>query len=154
MNKRIAARAVIIDDNLDIPILSVHNGAYYKIPGGKIEEGEDLTSGLRREIKEEVGCNIEIIGIVGECEFIMPEKNNVNYSICYLAKLAGDRGVPHFEAEEIERGFKLIWMNIDRAIETFEKCLPNVIIPHRRLIHSRDLNFLKQTKQLLEKLKV
>jgi ADP-ribose pyrophosphatase YjhB (NUDIX family) len=151
MNKRIAARAVIIDDQLNTPILSVNDGAFYKIPGGKIEEGENLQTGLNREIKEEVGCAIEVLDKIGEFEFLMEENNKLNHSICYLAKLKGDKGQPSFDEGEKSRKFVLLWLNLDKAIEIFENCVPNTDNPTEIQIHHRDKNFLKQAKELLSK---
>jgi len=153
MKKRIAARAVIIDNELNTPVISVRNGVYFKIPGGKIEDGENLEAGLRREIKEEAGCEVEILNKIGESDFFIKEKNLLNHSICYLAKLVGERGKPNFDKEELERDFSLSWMNIDKAIETFENC-PLITDNNFELtIHRRDLGFLKKARDIIEKQK-
>lgn len=154
MNKRIAARAVIIDTELNTPILSVRDGDFYKIPGGKIEENEDLQTGLNREIKEEVGCDIEILDKVGEFEFFMESEGRSNYSVCYLAKLVGERGEPDFDENEKQRKFELLWVNIDQAIKIFERCVPKTDDPIEIAIHHRDLNFLKKARDLAVKHKL
>lgn len=33
---------------------------YWEFPGGKVESGEDHKTALKREIKEELGCEVEI----------------------------------------------------------------------------------------------
>jgi A/G-specific adenine glycosylase len=43
-------------------------GGLWEFPGGKVEQGEDLVTGLRREIREELDVEIEIIGSLGVYE--------------------------------------------------------------------------------------
>ena len=52
--------SVIIEDN---KILLVKEGKdeFYKLPGGTVKEGESLEDTCRREIKEEINGEIEII---------------------------------------------------------------------------------------------
>jgi ADP-ribose pyrophosphatase YjhB (NUDIX family) len=40
-------------------VLSVRNERGWDIPGGHLEEGEDLMNGLRREVQEEAGATFE-----------------------------------------------------------------------------------------------
>jgi 8-oxo-dGTP diphosphatase len=42
----------------------------WSLPGGKLEFGETLTEGLLREVREETGLEVEILGHVDEAETI------------------------------------------------------------------------------------
>lgn len=58
----IILRAIIIQDNQILLCHSSENPPnYYYLPGGHLEKGETLESGLKREIKEEI--NIKIINM-------------------------------------------------------------------------------------------
>lgn len=148
METRNAVRAVVIDSNLNTAILSVNNGQYYKIPGGTIEEGEDEGLALKRELKEEAGCAARIINKIGEFEFTGPLKKRTYHSTCYLTRLEGKTGNPEFDAWEKDHNFKLIWVNLDKALKIFDNCHPQE--PFEKTIHERDYRFLRKAKEMLD----
>lgn len=47
---------------------------HWSIPGGKVEHGEPLEAGLKRELLEETGCEVDILGLIGVFE-ALPEKD-------------------------------------------------------------------------------
>lgn len=40
-------------------------GRGWEMPGGQVEQGEDLIAGLRREIEEESGCQVAVRALIG-----------------------------------------------------------------------------------------
>lgn len=68
MEKRISARAIIIENGKLFTMFRrklKSDGTiveYYAIPGGGKEENETLEQTIIREIKEELGIDIEILG--------------------------------------------------------------------------------------------
>lgn len=47
---------------LQRPSKSSHDNGRWELPGGKIKKGEFFDEGLRREVKEETGLDIKILG--------------------------------------------------------------------------------------------
>lgn len=56
---RTAARAIILDSNNLIALISIPRQGYHKLPGGGLEEGEEIKETLIREVKEEAGIDIK-----------------------------------------------------------------------------------------------
>ena len=47
----------------------------WEIPGGSVEFGETFEQAVKREIKEELGIEIDIIELLGICDHIIPEEH-------------------------------------------------------------------------------
>ena len=79
-DSREVAKVVIINDNNHVLMLKRSDyidkfAGEWDLPGGHIQIGEELDTGMRREVKEETGLDI------GECTFI--EKiDNLNFYYC------------------------------------------------------------------------
>lgn len=87
--------AVILRDN---DVLLVRRGkeplkGVWSLPGGALELGENLEDGIRREIREEVGLEVEVGPVVEVFERITPDKKGaVRYHyvlIDYLCRPTG-----------------------------------------------------------------
>ena len=88
--KRNAARAIIFDNSKNIALLYVKKDDKYKLPGGGVKEDEDIEQGLRREVLEEAGANINIKQEIGK---ILEYRNKINLeqeSFCYIAEVVGE----------------------------------------------------------------
>ena len=61
---RVSASALIIENE---HVLLAHRRAidWWNLPGGAIDAGETVTEGLRREVREETGLEIEVGQLVG-----------------------------------------------------------------------------------------
>lgn len=64
----------------------------WEIPGGSVEFGETFGKALAREIKEEVGVEIEILELLGICDHIIPEEKQHWVSPTYICKIK--KGTP------------------------------------------------------------
>lgn len=87
---RKAARALVINDSGKTALLYVSKNNYHKIPGGGIEDGEDTEIALHREVMEEVGVNIKVLGEIGIIIEYRNEFQQLQISYCYYAKAKGN----------------------------------------------------------------
>ena len=100
MEKRVSSRAIIIDNGSLLTMFrrKIKNGKikeYYVIPGGGLEENETLEENVIRELKEEFGVDIEVLGYLGKEEH---EKTIEHYFHCKIVN-----GTPKLGGEELER---------------------------------------------------
>lgn len=100
-NKRVSARGIIIeDDNVYLMFRRriKDDGTkkeYYVIPGGGKEEGEELEDTVIRELKEEFGVDVNVLGYLGRDE---GEDSIANFFACEITK-----GTPELGGEELEK---------------------------------------------------
>ena len=53
------------------------------MPGGKIEHGETILTALHREVQEEVGISIRIVGLIDVYEHVANGESNDHFVILY-----------------------------------------------------------------------
>jgi 8-oxo-dGTP diphosphatase len=146
--KRDAARAVITDHDGQVFLLNVSVHKYHKLPGGGIDEGEDIPEALKRELLEEIGCEAEVITEVGSIIEHRDFEKLVQTSYCFLARQTGQQRASALEEGELAEGmFEVKAKNIDEAIALLEKDKPDNV--EGKFIQKRDLTFLKAAKPLL-----
>jgi ADP-ribose pyrophosphatase YjhB (NUDIX family) len=119
---RQATRAIVLNGE---NILMLYTQRYhdYTLPGGGIDEGEDIIEGLSRELKEETGAR-DITNIVpfGRYEEFRPwYKNNLDTmhmnSYCFTCNIHDELGQTQLEDYEIHNGMRPTWLNIHDAIK-------------------------------------
>ena len=147
--ERQAARAIVFDLDQNVALLHVTKNKYHKLPGGGLEEGEDIETALRREVMEEIGCQIKNIRDLGEIEEFRNKFDLHQVSYCFLADLDGEKGLPHFEQDEIDDGFRPVWLDLDMAIKLLGD-EAGVEEYEGKFIQKRDLVFLLEAKKKIE----
>lgn len=70
----------------------------WNFPSGRIEYGEDILCSARREVKEETGLDVKLIGTTGVYNFIS-SKNNQVILFHFIGEVTG--GSINLEEEEI-----------------------------------------------------
>ena len=128
--KRTAARAIVLKNE---EILLIYTKRYndYSIPGGGVDEGEDIKTGLLRELSEETGANrVKVIGEYGCYEEYRPTyyegydfMHMMSYFyICDADKVLGDASP---ESYEVANGSVPVWINIREAIAYNQNVMKN-----------------------------
>ena len=84
----IRVKAIMINDSNKI-LLGYSNGAY-QFPGGHIKGGESLEEGLKREVKEETGIDIDVTDIKPFLKIEYAYKNDKRKSKIYYYLIKND----------------------------------------------------------------
>jgi 8-oxo-dGTP diphosphatase len=112
--ERPGAYAIIQSASSAIAVVRTRKG--YLLPGGGVDPGETLESGLRREILEELGCELEIFAeLCAAAQFIYDKEENVYWRKVghFFSATLGER-----VAEPIEKDHELVWLAPDECVQT------------------------------------
>jgi 8-oxo-dGTP diphosphatase len=76
---------------------------FYSLPGGRVEFGESLHAALHREVDEETGLKIEIIGLAGWREVLPGTTGGGHYLIMsFAARWIGNEPVLNDEHDDFK----------------------------------------------------
>ncbi|MEK6265612.1 MAG: NUDIX domain-containing protein [Clostridium sp.] len=128
--ERRAARGIILKDS---KILLLYTKRYndYSFPGGGVDPKEDLITGLKRELAEEIGAkNVEVISDFGYIDeyrpHYKPEYDLIHMlSYFYICKIDDDCEDVNLEDYEIANGMSSIWIDIHEAIRHNKAVIAN-----------------------------
>ncbi len=141
--ERRASRAVVFDADGNVALLHATKKNFHKLPGGGIEQGEDIETALRRELMEEIGCSVKNLQELGSVEEYRNGRGLHQISYCFLANVHREKGAPHPEENEIAAGFEPVWMGLEDAIKILESEAP-VEDYGGKFMQLRDVTLLKE----------
>jgi len=139
---RIAVGVVLFDGDNNIAISHMGIWDIHMLPGGGVDEGEDLLSAVKREAWEETGCRCEIIGEIGKTFQNSAKDDFVQEKYYYLARVVGEKGELHLEDYEIASETTVRWCSLEQAIK--------IISEHKsddtqyEFLKRRDVSVLKE----------
>ena len=142
-------RGILVDEDGYVYFVRVERedefgtGTFIETAGGGVEEGEDLSTALLRELREELGADAEILGKIGvvEDDYNLIHRHNVTHY--FLCKATGF-GTPRPTPEETRR-FRLspLKLTYEQALSAYETASNSRL---GRLLAARELPILRQVK--------
>lgn len=126
--------AVIFEDNkvlLSKRKIDPNKGSW-DIPGGFIDPGETAHQALKREIKEELGVDIEIRKLIGFFPDTYGQKKTPTLNIFFYVKLKNKNFLPADDVQEL-KWFALNKLPKNLAFKNTKDCLQKVVEANRSL---------------------
>lgn len=120
---RRAARGILIN-NGKIALPKIIKFNYHKLPGGGVNENEPINKAFKREVMEETGCNCEILDQSGIIIEWRDKFKLLQISYIFLGKVVGEVGKNKLEQDEIDEGFTLEWVPIEKIDEILNSDYP------------------------------
>jgi 8-oxo-dGTP diphosphatase len=123
------AQKVIIEKDGKVLIVRHPNSDKWEIPGGRLNKGELPEDGVKREVLEEIGAEIQLRGLVHANTFVH-EIEGDHLTLYYSATLANPDNEFVLEKAEIaevkwidqtQYEEQALWPDIQEAIEIFFK---------------------------------
>ena len=149
-------RAIVYDENrMFYFVRAVRDDEFGKATlietsGGGVENGEDLITAVKRELKEELGVSVDVvckIGIVSDYYNLIHRHNINNYFLCKI-KSFGEKNLTQDEIEKFH--LSTLKMSYEEAVIEYENRKNSKL---GTLIANRELPVLHRAKEILDKLK-
>lgn len=113
---KIAQKALVVESGKVLAVLNVGD-TKWNLPGGRLHRDETPQEGLAREIREELGIEVEI-GEPIHVDTFISESIGPHFSVFYRATLAGKAAFT-LQADEIA---EVRWLSPDELDILWEDC--------------------------------
>ena len=138
---RMTARAIIRDHAGQYAVMYSGRFRIYTLPGGGVEDGEEVLTALHREIAEETGCTcskIQELGIVAEDRGCL-DYTQINH---YFVVEVGDApSGNHLTDLERKNQTSAEWHSYEKMVALIEGQKPETV--QQKYLKARDLAALK-----------
>ncbi len=150
---RLIVRAIVTDDEGYFYFVRAERdydfgrATLIETSGGGVEPGEELTVALKRELKEELGAEAEIlcrIGVVDDAYNLIHRHNINHYYLCRAIRFGG-KNLTEDEINDFH--LSTLRLKYDEALREYER---RACTPLGRLVKNRELPVLKRAKELLD----
>lgn len=153
--ERPTSKAVLFNEKGEIALIGNKVNDFFLLPGGGIEADESVLDGIRRECREETGCEVEVRDALGVTEDFRSRDSKHCISFGYSAKVIS-YGTPTLTASESDIGAYVKWLSLPEAIELLktqeEKVRAGEVKFYNTCFNTiRDLLFIRRAQDLKQK---
>lgn len=149
---RVIARAIVVDNNYFYFVRVERDDDFgratlIETSGGGVEKGEDLKTTIIRELREELGVEVEIIckiGVVSDYYNLIHRHNLNHYFLCQIRSF-GDKRLTQDEADYFH--LTTLRLTYEEAMKEYIKCSST---PLGKLIFNREVPILQKAQELLK----
>ena len=114
--KRTIVRGIVVDQAGNVAVFNKRVANEYKLPGGVVKDGESTEDTFLKEIKREIGCEIEIIEDIGIVEERMSQDEVVQETYVYVGRVL-EKGKIDYQNQEIDEFGKVMWVSPEEALK-------------------------------------
>lgn len=118
---RNTGKAIVIDSDGKIGLVGNKQNDFLQLPGGGIDEGEDVAQGVIRECLEEIGCNVELKSEIGVIDDYRPRDKKHCINFCYIVAVVGEKGEVSHTDDESNIGMYTKWVDVETVLDIFKK---------------------------------
>jgi 8-oxo-dGTP pyrophosphatase MutT (NUDIX family) len=150
------ARAIVFDEEENFYFVrAVRDDMFGKATiietaGGGVEAGEDLYTAIKRELKEELGAEVEVIckiGVVSDYYNLIHRHNINNYFLCKALSF----GKKHLMPDEIEQyHLSTLKLSYEEAVKEYETRRESKL---GTLVANREMPVLRRAKEILDNIR-
>lgn len=147
------ARAIVYDESGQFYFVRAERDDIFgkatliETSGGGVENGEDLISAIKRELKEELGVQVEVIckiGVVSDYYNLIHRHNINNYFLCKV-KSFGEKNLTQDEIESFH--LSTLKLSYKEAVQEYETRANTKL---GKLIANRELPVLHRAKEIID----
>jgi 8-oxo-dGTP pyrophosphatase MutT (NUDIX family) len=119
---KVATKAIIIKDGKILMTRDNRDTVVWDLPGGRINVGESIELGLKREIMEELGVDINFNGVVYSEQLVHTSEGSPHLFITCKATLADEKKPFLIPSEELAEA-KWVDQNTIGELKTYDNCM-------------------------------
>lgn len=148
-------RAFVFDDEYNFYFMRILRDDEFgrailiETSGGGVEAEESLETAVKRELKEELGVDVDVlrkIGVVSDYYNFIHRHNVNHYFLCKI-KSFGEKQLTKDEKEKFR--LSTLKLSLEEALEEYQKCSNSKL---GRLLANREVPILKRTQELMKHL--
>lgn len=134
---RITARGILKNQKNMFAVMYSEKFNLYSLPGGGVEDGEEVIMAIQREIWEETGCSIASMQPLG---YVEENRAHCDYTQIdyYFVMETNDLDLkPHLTENEANNKTTVIWLNADEMYHHI--ATPEHDTNQRKFLQARDV---------------